>query len=94
MKSLARTFAVELAPRGIRVNVISPGPTATGAPAPSDEVDEISTQITKQTALGRWGSPEDSASAAVFLAADDSSYITGADLPVGGGIGMGWVPQT
>lgn len=94
VKSLARTFAVELAPRGIRVNVISPGPTATGAPAPSDEVDAISARITKQIPLGRWGSPEDAASAALFLAADDSSYITGADLPVGGGIGMGWIPQT
>lgn len=92
VKSLARTFAVELAPRGIRVNIMSPGPTATSAPAPSDEVDEISTQITKQIPLGRWGSPKDAASAALFLAADDSSYITGADLPVGGGIGMGWVP--
>ncbi len=93
VRSLARTFAVELAPRGIRVNVLSPGPTATGAPAPSDEVDEISAQITKQIPLGRWGAPEDAASAALFLATDESSYITGADLPVGGGIGMGWVPQ-
>ena len=93
VKSLARTFAVELAPRGVRVNVLSPGPTATGAPAPSDEVDEISAQITKQIPLGRWGSPADAANAALFLATDDSSYITGADLPVAGGIGMGWVPQ-
>ncbi len=92
VKSLARTFAVELAPRGIRVNVLSPGPTATGAPAPSEMSDEVSDRITKQIALGRWGKPQDVAKAAVFLASDDSSYVTGDDLHIGGGIGMGWVP--
>ena len=93
VKSLARTFAVELAPRNIRVNVLSPGPTATAAPAPTDMPDEVSAQITKQIPLGRWGRPQDAANAALFLASDDSSYVTGADLPVGGGIGMGWVPS-
>lgn len=90
--ALARTFAVELAPRGIRVNVLSPGPTATAAPAPGGVSDDITQQISRQIPLGRWGSPEDAANAAVFLASDDSSYVTGADLHVGGGIGMGWVP--
>lgn len=94
VKSLARTFAVELAPRQIRVNVLSPGPTATAAPAPPETSDDQSLQITRQIPLGRWGSPEDAANAALFLASDDSSYITGADLPVAGGIGMGWVPQS
>ena len=93
-KSLARTFAVELAPRQIRVNVLSPGPTAAASPAPTKKYDDMSTQITKQIPLGRWGSPEDAANAALFLASDDSSFITGVDLPVAGGIGMGWVPQT
>ncbi|MDX2378877.1 MAG: SDR family oxidoreductase [Acidimicrobiia bacterium] len=94
VRSLAQTFAVELASRGIRVNVLSPGPTATAAPAPGETSDAMTTQITRQIPLGRWGTPEDVAKAAVFLASDDSSYITGADLPVGGGIGMGWVPPT
>jgi NAD(P)-dependent dehydrogenase (short-subunit alcohol dehydrogenase family) len=94
VKALARTFAVELAPRQIRVNVLSPGPTATAAPTPGETPDDMTVQITKQIPLGRWGSPQDVAKAAVFLASEDSSYITGADLPVGGGIGMGWVPQT
>ena len=89
IKSLARTFAVELAPRRIRVNVLSPGPTATGAPAPSDMSDEVSDRITKQIPLGRWGMPEDVAKAAVFLASEDSAFVTGDDLHVGGGIGMG-----
>ena len=91
VKSLARTFAVELAPRGIRVNVLSPGPTATGAPAPSEMSDEVSDRITKQIPLGRWGKPQDVAKAAVFLASEDSSYVTGDDLHVDGGIGMGRV---
>jgi NAD(P)-dependent dehydrogenase (short-subunit alcohol dehydrogenase family) len=91
--ALARTFAVELAPRGIRVNVLSPGPTASDATAggmPNDMVE----QIIRQVPLGRFGTPQDSARVAVFLASDDSAFITGADLPVGGGIGMGWVPPT
>jgi len=91
-KALARTFAVELAPRGIRVNILSPGPTATAAPSPSEASDDMTVQIAKQIPLGRWGSPQDAAKAAVFLASEDSSYVTGADLHVGGGIGMGWVP--
>lgn len=90
--SLARTFAVELAPRGIRVNVLSPGPTASAAPAPTEVTDDSTDQITRQIPLGRWGNPEDVARAAVFLGGDESSYITGADLPVSGGLGMGWVP--
>jgi NAD(P)-dependent dehydrogenase (short-subunit alcohol dehydrogenase family) len=93
-KALARTFAVEVAPRGIRVNVLSPGPTATATPTPGEIPDAMTAEITKQIPLGRWGSPEDVAKAAVFLASEDSSYVTGADLHVGGGIGMGWVPPS
>jgi NAD(P)-dependent dehydrogenase (short-subunit alcohol dehydrogenase family) len=91
-KALARTFAVELAPREIRVNVLSPGPTATAAPERYQISDDMTAQITKQIPLGRWGSPEDVAKAAVFLASEESSFITGVDLHVAGGIGMGWVP--
>jgi 3-oxoacyl-[acyl-carrier protein] reductase len=54
----------------------------------------MTAEITKQIPLGRWGNPQDVAKAAVFLASEDSSYVTGADLHVGGGIGMGWVPPT
>ena len=93
VRSLARTFAIELAPRGIRVNVLSPGPTATGAPTPSSISDEVNDWITKQIPLGRWGTPQDVAKAAVFLGSEDSSFVTGDDLHVGGGIGMGWVPN-
>lgn len=92
-KSLARTFAVELAPRGIRVNVLSPGPTADRTPPPGEVTGQVTDPITRQIPLGRWGRPHDAAQAAVFLAGGESSYITGADLPVAGGIGMGWVPN-
>lgn len=54
----------------------------------------MTAQIARQIPLGRWGTPDDVARAAVFLAGDDSSFITGADLHVGGGIGMGWVPPS
>lgn len=91
VRSLARTFAVELAPRGIRVNVLSPGPTTAD---PGQIPEDMSAQITRQIPLSRWGNPNDLAKAAVFLASEDSSYITGADLHVGGGIGMGWIPPT
>ena len=91
--SLARTFAVELAPRGIRVNVLSPGPTASDATA-GGVPDDMVKQIVRQIPLGRYGTPQDPARVAVFLASDDSAFMTGADVPVGGGIGMGWVPPT
>lgn len=55
VKALARTFAVELAPRKIRVNVLSPGPTAAAAPTPGQIPDDMTVQITKQIPLGRWG---------------------------------------
>jgi NAD(P)-dependent dehydrogenase (short-subunit alcohol dehydrogenase family) len=94
VKSLARTFAVELAPRGIRVNVLSPGPTPKASAVPGDSTDRAANSIVSQIPLGRSGGPEDLAKAAVFLAGADSSYITGTDLPVSGGIGMGWVPPS
>jgi NAD(P)-dependent dehydrogenase (short-subunit alcohol dehydrogenase family) len=94
VKSLARTFAVELAPRRIRVNVLSPGPTDTTQAGPGEASASAAGPIVSQIPLERAGKPEDLAKAAVFLASSDSSYITGTDLPVSGGIGLGWVPQT
>ena len=93
VKSLARRFAVELAPRGTRVNVFSPGPTPKAGATPRDSADRTANSVS-QIPLGRSGGPEDLAKAAVFLASTDSSYVTGADLPVSGCIGMGWVPPT
>ncbi|KRB86374.1 oxidoreductase [Sphingomonas sp. Root710] len=84
VRSFARTWANELAPRSIRVNVVAPGPTDTAMfAAASDEVRETLTQLIP---LGRMGRADEVAAAALFLASDEASYITGAELPVDGGM--------
>jgi NAD(P)-dependent dehydrogenase (short-subunit alcohol dehydrogenase family) len=83
VRSFARSWTVELAPRGIRVNVISPGPTDT-AMYRSASVQERDFLISK-IPLGRVGRPEEVAAAALFLASDDSSFVAGVDLGVDGG---------
>lgn len=84
VRSFTRTWAKELAPKGIRVNVISPGPidTAMMAAAPQEIRDALSGMIP----LGRMGRPDEVAAAAVFLASDESSFTTGAEIAVDGGM--------
>jgi NAD(P)-dependent dehydrogenase (short-subunit alcohol dehydrogenase family) len=83
VRSFARTWANELAPKGIRVNVVSPGPTDT---AMFDSAsDEMRAALIKLIPLGRLGRPDEVAAAALFLASDDSSFTTGAELCVDGG---------
>lgn len=84
VRSFARTFANELAPRGIRVNVVSPGPTDTAMFAATSE--EIRASLSALIPLGRMGRPDEVAAAALFLASDDASFVTGAELPVDGGM--------
>jgi NAD(P)-dependent dehydrogenase (short-subunit alcohol dehydrogenase family) len=84
VRSFARTWANELAPRGIRVNVVSPGPTDTAMMAAAS--GEIRESLAKLVPLGRLGRPDEVASAALFLAGDESSFTTGADLCVDGGM--------
>jgi NAD(P)-dependent dehydrogenase (short-subunit alcohol dehydrogenase family) len=80
---LTRSVATDYAPFNVRVNAICPGPIATRiAPKPGDELYQR--QISK-TPLGRVGQPREVAYAALFLASDESSFITGAVLPVDGG---------
>ncbi|HHO51266.1 MAG TPA: SDR family oxidoreductase [Deltaproteobacteria bacterium] len=92
LRSLVRTAAAELAPRGIRVNAISPGPIETPIyrklGLPSEAVDAFASDVRSQVPLQRFGRPEEIASAALFLASDLSSYVTGVDLPVDGGMGQ------
>jgi 3-oxoacyl-[acyl-carrier protein] reductase len=80
--SFSRSLARSLAPH-IRVNVLGPGwiETAFGAEAPAG----FKRRITDQIPLGRWGRPEDVAAAAVYLASDESRYVTGQMLVVNGG---------
>jgi NAD(P)-dependent dehydrogenase (short-subunit alcohol dehydrogenase family) len=90
VRSFGRTFASEFAPRRIRVNTISPGPIATpifGKIGLSPEQLAGMTQaMTTQVPLKRVGQPEEVAAAALFFASNDSSYITGTELLVAGGL--------
>lgn len=90
LRSLGRTFACELAPRGIRVNTLSPGAIATPAwSRDADITDEqalaFQTQMGTQVPLGRVGMPEEIAAAILHLVAD-ATYTTGIDMVVDGGV--------
>ena len=80
---LTRALAKEVAPSGIRVNCIAPGVIMTDMM--NDYDDETIEELKSQTPLGRLGTPEDIASAALFLASDEASFITGQTLGVNGG---------
>lgn len=88
VRSLTRTLAAELAPKGIRVNTISPGPIETPifnrVGIPEEHLDEARKGFESMVPLGRFGQPEDIAEAALFLA--NANYVTGIDLPVDGGL--------
>ena len=92
VRSLARGLAAELQPRGIRVNALSPGiidtPIFDRLGMTAGQVEELKRGLEAQVPLGRLGTPDEIARAAVFLASDDSSYITGSELPVSGGLGQ------
>lgn len=84
---LARSMARELAPRNITVNVVTPGPIETDMLAAVD--DDRRDAMTAVVPLGRLGAPDEVAAAVRFLTSDAAGYITGAVLPVDGGIAMG-----
>ena len=90
LRSLARTLTVELAPRGIRVNAIAPGPIETPIwgkmEIPEEAVKEFGESVKTMVPLGRLGKSIEIAHAVVFLASDEASYITGIELPVDGGM--------
>jgi NAD(P)-dependent dehydrogenase (short-subunit alcohol dehydrogenase family) len=92
VRSFARSIAAELAGRGIRVNVVSPGPIATPIYGklglPKEAVDEFAANILSQVPLKRFGQPEEVAQTALFLASSASSYVTGVELNVDGGLGQ------
>ncbi|MEV6155449.1 SDR family oxidoreductase [Nonomuraea sp. NPDC052129] len=88
--SLVRTLAVELAPRGIRVNSVSPGPVDTPAldklGLPSHVRDGFRTGLSSRIPLGRMGSDEEVARTVAFLASPAAAFITGVNLAVDGGL--------
>lgn len=90
VRSLVRTAAAELVSRGIRVNTLSPGPVDTpiieGQVGSPEAAAEFRRQAASHVPLGRIGQPEELAAAALFLASDESSFSTGTDLVVDGGM--------
>jgi NAD(P)-dependent dehydrogenase (short-subunit alcohol dehydrogenase family) len=90
LRSFARTWSVDLKGRNIRVNVVSPGTIVTPAykselGMTDEQIEVFVAQAAATTPLGRTGTPDEVAKAVVFLASDDSSYITGIELFVDGG---------
>jgi NAD(P)-dependent dehydrogenase (short-subunit alcohol dehydrogenase family) len=83
LDSLTRTWTAELAGSGVRVNSVSPGPTATEMSVSMGE--EVLAQIAATTAMGRLADPAEIARAIAFVASDEASYITGAILAADGG---------
>ena len=89
IRSFARSWTVDLKHRKIRVNAISPGPIdtpMTSGMVQSDGGKELKNKLLSTIPLGRMGDPDEVAKAVSFLASDDSSYITGIELFVDGGL--------
>lgn len=90
VRSFARTWTTELKDRGIRVNSLSPGATDTpiidGQFTSKEQAEAAKASFASATPMGRIGRPQELAAAALFLASDDSSFITGIDLQVDGGL--------
>lgn len=84
---MARSFARELGSRGITANVVAPGFVETDMTADLDE--KRRSEIAAQVPLGRFCSAKEIAEAVAFIASEKASYITGAIIPVDGGLGMG-----
>jgi NAD(P)-dependent dehydrogenase (short-subunit alcohol dehydrogenase family) len=90
VNALVRSLAVELAPRGIRVNAVSPGPVETPAQGklgvPADQLEAVRKQIVGLLPMGRFGSDEEIARTVAFLASPAAGFITGANVDVDGGM--------
>jgi NAD(P)-dependent dehydrogenase (short-subunit alcohol dehydrogenase family) len=88
LRSMARTFARELLPRGVRVNAVSPGPIDTGVldrSLPKDAADAAKRQMRDNNPMGRFGTPDEIAAAVLFLAFE-ATFTTGSELAVDGGV--------
>ncbi|HEY1791086.1 MAG TPA: glucose 1-dehydrogenase [Verrucomicrobiae bacterium] len=90
MRSFVRSWAADFKDRGIRANTLSPGPIDTPIlemnEGSKEQADALKAQFAQAVPLGRLGRPEEIARAILFLASDDSSFITGIDLAADGGM--------
>ncbi len=89
VRSFARSWTTDLQARHIRVNAVSPGPINTpglsGLVQSEEQADQLKSSLASTVPLGRLGDPDEIAKAVVFLASDDSSFVTGIELFVDGG---------
>lgn len=92
IRNFARSWALDLKDKGVRVNVLSPGPTETpglvDALNGTGQGEALTAAVIAQTPLGRLGRPEEIAAMALFLASDESSFMTGGEVFVDGGQGQ------
>jgi NAD(P)-dependent dehydrogenase (short-subunit alcohol dehydrogenase family) len=90
IRSFARSWVLDLKGSGIRVNVLAPGATSTpglhGLTGDGDQDRQFTEMLIAQTPLGRLGRPDEIAAVALFLASDESSFVTGAEIYVDGGM--------
>jgi len=89
LRGFSKVAAYELGPRGIRVNTIHPGPVNTKIANPMDAPAEVLNPLFSYYPLQRLGEPEEVAKLNLFLASDDSSFITGAEISIDGGSSAG-----
>jgi NAD(P)-dependent dehydrogenase (short-subunit alcohol dehydrogenase family) len=88
--TLARTLSAELVARGVRINVVSPGPVATPIfgklGLPSEAIEELSKNVQQRVPMKRFGRPEEIAKTVLFLASSDSSFLLGTEIVADGGM--------
>ena len=88
--NLAKTLSADLLQRGVRVNVVSPGPVATPIfdrmGLPEEAARQLKEQITERVPLKRFGHPEDIAAAVLYLSSSESAFVVGTELVIDGGM--------